>query len=721
MKSVLSSASPVSMQNRELLESFSSELLNQQKVGAENLESLKLCYGSVAVALGHPIDFKPPSTSRALSGPLSGASNSSADTVDLPSGTQEISESFSDLYILYQGSVRLLCYPGNQPKGRTIQRLEAGDIFGADFLFVENPLGYRAIASSACEIIPVSETELACWISDSPQLRNYLSNLVKARQQIIFFRQFTNLSSLPSLKLRQLASYLIEQTIPVNTVISDVCKSNAGYFWLCEGEVISQTQSSVEVGTKWGGPHPIPDDWVAASDIRIYHLPIHYWEQAKSIIPALVEPEASSKDGASCPSRAAAGEYSGRIVSQTPGMIQSERSLTQNSLAQAPPTSPASEPLPVVLFPKPIHRRVFDFIGKFPWIEQQSSSDCGAACLAIICRYWGKRLPIYALRTMANVGQSGASLKSLAQAAESLGFQSRPVRASLGKLADQENPWIAHWDGDHYVVVFGVRNDRMVISDPAMGRLTLSKQEFSAHWTGYGILLSPTEQFREIEIKQASFNRYLSAIAPYRGIVLQIIVASLLIQVFSLVTPLFTQIILDTVVVQKSPNTLTVFVIGLLLFGIGGTVLSSVRQYLLSYFANRLDLTLISGFIHHTLSLPLSFFESRQVGDIITRVQENQKIQQFLVGRLILAWLGVLTGFVYLALMLYYKWQLTLLILAMIPPIVILAVGSTPFLRRVSREIFKESAAQNSSLVEMLSGISTLKSTATEQELRWRW
>ncbi|MEO1523608.1 MAG: peptidase domain-containing ABC transporter, partial [Cyanobacteria bacterium J06633_2] len=141
----------------------------------------------------------------------------------------------------------------------------------------------------------------------------------------------------------------------------------------------------------------------------------------------------------------------------------------------------------------------------------------------------------------------------------------------------------------------------------------------------------------------------------------------------------------------------------------------------LSYFSNRLDLTLISGFIHHTLSLPLSFFESRRVGDIVTRVQENQKIQRFLVGRLILAWLSVLTGFVYLALMLYYNWQLTLLVIALIPPIVILTLGATPFLRRVSREVFKESSTQNSSLVEILSGVSTVKSTATEHELRWRW
>ena len=149
--------------------------------------------------------------------------------------------------------------------------------------------------------------------------------------------------------------------------------------------------------------------------------------------------------------------------------------------------------------------------------------------------------------------------------------------------------------------------------------------------------------------------------------------------------------------------------------------MTSAQAYLLSYFSNRLNLTLITGFISHTVNLPLNFFESRRVGDILTRVQENSKIARFLIGQVVLAWLNLLTGVVYLGLMLYYNWQLTLLVLGLIPPIAIITLGSTPFLRKISREIFKEAADQNSSLVEMISGIATVKSTATEREVRWLW
>jgi ATP-binding cassette subfamily B protein len=242
-----------------------------------------------------------------------------------------------------------------------------------------------------------------------------------------------------------------------------------------------------------------------------------------------------------------------------------------------------------------------------------------------------------------------------------------------------------------------------------------------AGWTGYALLLDPTEHLNEIPTEKRSLGRFLKLLLPYRALGIQVILASFLIQVFGLVSPFFTQIILDKVVVNKSLTTLHVFALGILLFGIWSVLLSGIRQYLLSYLSNRLDLTMIGGFIRHALLLPLQFFESRHVGDILTRVNENQKIQRFLLNQVVLAWLDFLMAFVYLGLMLYYNWQLTLLIVAIIPPIALLTLAATPLLRRVSREVFNRSAEQNSALVETITGIATVKATATERELRWRW
>jgi ATP-binding cassette subfamily B protein len=270
-------------------------------------------------------------------------------------------------------------------------------------------------------------------------------------------------------------------------------------------------------------------------------------------------------------------------------------------------------------------------------------------------------------------------------------------------------------------VVYKVRRHQVVIADPGEGRKTLSRQAFLTGWTGYALLLEPTDQFHELQEQKRSLGRFAGVIWPHRFLGLQIVLLSLLIQIFGIVTPLLTQIILDRVVVNKSLTSLNVFALGLLLFGVWSLGLSSIRQYLLSYLSNRLDLTLIGGFINHALKLPLKFFESRRVGDIITRVQENQKIQRFLVGQILLSALNVVTGFVYLGLMLYYNWKLTILILGIVPLIILLTLAATPMLRHISRQVFNASADQNSTLVEILTGINTVKAVAAEPELRWRW
>ena len=146
-----------------------------------------------------------------------------------------------------------------------------------------------------------------------------------------------------------------------------------------------------------------------------------------------------------------------------------------------------------------------------------------------------------------------------------------------------------------------------------------------------------------------------------------------------------------------------------------------LRQYLLDHTAHKLDVALIVAFIRHTLRLPLSFFESRYVGDIISRVQENTKIQRFLSGEASSILLDLITVFIYVGLMFWYSWKMALLALVIVPPFFLLALIATPFLRRISRDIFNAYATESSYLIESLSGVRTVKSTAVEQTVRWHW
>jgi ATP-binding cassette, subfamily B, bacterial HlyB/CyaB len=360
-------------------------------------------------------------------------------------------------------------------------------------------------------------------------------------------------------------------------------------------------------------------------------------------------------------------------------------------------------------------------VRRYPYYAQQSASDCGAACLVMVARYWGKKFSVNRLRELARVDRNGSSLKGLSGAAESVGFTTRPIKVSLDLLAKQPLPVIAHWQGKHYVVVYAVTKKDVVIADPAIGQRTISHQEFKESWKGFTLILQPSALLRDAQESSTPFWQFFELLQPHSLIVFEIFVASLFIQIFGLVTPLFTQFLLDQVVVQKSELTLFTVGIGLFIFSMFRVAMTGLRQYLLDHTANKLDIALIVAFVRHTMRLPLSFFESRYVGDIMSRVQENQKIQRLLSGEAATILLDLLTVFIYVGLMFWYSWQMALIALLIIPPFLLLPIIATPFLRRVSREIFSAHAEENSYLIQALTGIKTVKSTAVEQTVRWNW
>ena len=618
-------------------------------------------------------------------------------------------------WFICEGRSRLLGFDATKQREVSTNLMAEGATFGGDSIWCQTLLPYKVVAASDVQIARISLAKLSPWLRKLPELNQKWQHMAAQQQKLIFLKTLTQLRFLSSHRLKKLLPYLETNKIDAG----DHLKSQGQLVrcWLRHGQI---KDKAIAIGDSWGYAESATQNWQAQTDLLVYQLPQKYWQIFSELVPELVAAWSKNPDARSSQTPLAKSKnvqsVNALVNIKTPNLSITHvaQPSPENSLS-VPSDNEAQE----IDYPKPIERRRLG--RKYPFIEQQSSSDCSAACLAMISRYWGKRLSINYLRELIGVGRSGSSLKSLARAAEAIGYHARPVRASLSRIAEQNNPWIAHWQGDHYVVVYRIKDDRILVADPAEDKRELSTSKFSAGWTGYALLLEPTENLYEAPEEKRSLTRFFKLLLPYRSIGILVILASLLIQLLGLVSPLFTQIILDQVVTNKSQSTLNVLVIGMLMFGSLGIGLSAIRSYLLSYLANRLDLTMIGGFVNHALNLPLKFFESRRVGDIITRVQENQKIQQFLIENLLLSWLDFLTGFVYLGLMLYYNWQLTALILLLIPPIVLLTLAATPLLRKISREEFNATADQNSSLVEMMSGISTVKAVAAEQDLRWRW
>ncbi len=357
----------------------------------------------------------------------------------------------------------------------------------------------------------------------------------------------------------------------------------------------------------------------------------------------------------------------------------------------------------------------------YPFYAQHSASDCSAACVVMVGRYWGREFNINRLRELAYVSRDGASLKGLATAVESLGFNSRPVKASFDRLASQQLPAILHWERKHYVVVFEITPQHVIICDPAIGQRKLTHAEFNQSWTGYCLLLEPTLALKQTTGQSTDFWQLFQLVKPHRTVIVEIFIASIVLQIFGLISPIFTQLILDRAIIHKSDSSLATFGVGLLIFGGFQIGMTALRQYLMSQTANRIDAALVIGFIRHTFSLPLSYFDSRHVGDIISRIQENHKIQSFITGQSLGVLLDLMSVFVYATLMFIYSWKLALVTLISIPPFLILTFASTPFLKKMSREIFNASNDENSYLIEALNGVRTVKSMAVEKSVRWNW
>lgn len=626
----------------------------------------------------------------------------------------ENTEGKNFLYLVCQGRVRLLGWDATLGREVSTQLLLTGETFGADDLFCNEAFAYQAIAATAGCVAQITITDLHLWLQRLPHLKNYLQQLVVERQGLIFFKTCTELRSLTSHTVKQLLPYMVARKITAGSSLVEATPPTQGRFWLLSGKIQNLATGTIPpvVGGHWGYPQSKVMAVIAQTDLLVYHLSCEHWESARAIAPQIFsdisEPGNSKSENK-------------LQISPIPGPAAKVIELPTRQPQLEKPESVIGDD--DINFYRHNHQRRAKawFWRAYPFIGQQSSSDCGAACLAMISQYWGRRLSLNTLRNLARVDRMGASLQSLAAAAQSLGYDVLPVRASLNKLDSYDNPWIAHWQDIHYLVVWRVKSDRLLIGDPAIGKRWLSRLEFEASWTGYALLLNPSERLYAFGSEQISWLRYWQLLKNHRQLISQIIFVSVLVQACGLAIPLSAQVILDQVLPLQNYFNLNVLGVGLLIVGLWRVVLTAGRQFLLDYFANRIDLALVRGFINYTLQLPLQFFASRQVEDILSRVQENRKIQVFLSRQALGVTTDAVMVVIYLGLMADYNLQLTLLVLGWILPIVFLTFTTSPLLKGASRSILQASAAQNASVVDMMTGIVTVKTAAVEHLVQKHW
>lgn len=272
-----------------------------------------------------------------------------------------------------------------------------------------------------------------------------------------------------------------------------------------------------------------------------------------------------------------------------------------------------------------------------------------------------------------------------------------------------------------YLVLARVEADKVLVQDPIEARpLVLPREQFEATWTGELLLFTKRAHVRLQDLK-FDFTWFIPAIVKYRKFFGEVLVASFFLQLFALLTPLFTQVVIDKVLVHKGFTTLHVLAIGMITLAVFEATLGGLRTYLFAHTTNRIDVSLGAQLFRHVLALPLSYFEARRIGDTVARVRELEQIRQFLTSHAVTVVLDVVFTIVFLAVMWFYSPTLTLVVMASLPIYALLSIAITPAIRARLHEKFNRGAENQAFLVEAVSGIQTVKAMAVEPPLLRKW
>ncbi|MBX9688465.1 MAG: peptidase domain-containing ABC transporter [Candidatus Obscuribacterales bacterium] len=360
-------------------------------------------------------------------------------------------------------------------------------------------------------------------------------------------------------------------------------------------------------------------------------------------------------------------------------------------------------------------------LGYYPILFQQNAMDCGSTCLAMVSLYYGQRVDLNKIRELANVGAQGTSLYALAEAAEALGFMSRGLSATYEGLCQSKLPLICFWKNEHFVVLYEIHKTHAIVGDPAEGLRKISATDFARDFSDFVLELAPTQQFGTAAKQQDLLKRLLPFVLPYKWSLVNVFVATLLYQTLMLIIPLFTQAIVDKVVVHQSISLLNTMTLGMAIFACFETIIVFIRGYVQSYLAIRLDQNLIIQFYRHLLSLPYKFFEDRTIGDIMARFGENQRLRDFLASSGITVILDVVVAIIYTAVIFSYNSSFALAMVLYLSVFTLLVIIYTPILRQLGRTVFNRYAESQSFLIESIRSIQLIKGSAAEHKTRWKW
>ena len=366
--------------------------------------------------------------------------------------------------------------------------------------------------------------------------------------------------------------------------------------------------------------------------------------------------------------------------------------------------------------------------------------QCGVACLEMVCRNYGRQFPISMLSQICHVTSEGVSMLGISEAANEIGFHSVCVRTTVDNLSLAPLPCILHWNQNHFVVLYKVRKGkRFYIADPGKGLIKYSLDDFKNHWVstrsggedkGIAMLLEPTPLFYTLkadEIEEGendnprSFRFRFGDVRKYKRYFGQVVLGLTVGSLLQLVLPFLTQSIVDVGIRNQDIGFIWLILLGQLMLTFSSTAIDFIRRWLLLHISMRINISLVSDFFIKLLKLPMSFFDTKLLGDLMQRMGDHSRVNGFLTGQTLTIAFSLFSFAVFSVVLFLYNWQIFAIFLL---GSILYAAWMMLFLRRrkvLDYELFEQQAINNNKTYEFLTSMQEIKLQDCEQRRRWEW
>ncbi|MEA5534022.1 peptidase domain-containing ABC transporter [Crocosphaera sp. XPORK-15E] len=596
----------------------------------------------------------------------------------------------SHLTILIEGQARLLGYDPRTQMPSTLELLKPGSIMGS-VNWVRGVPCETAIASTESVGLTISQEDFQALIEKYPALKATFKDQCSLVEIFDLLGVYLEQQAQGEGDLKSLAQEVLEDTqvyyLPLDQPLSaQNLPPQNGKIWLVSGggemenfPVGSSLTNITNLKTKITGNQPV----------RLVGFPPPL---SPTSSPQTTDhhPQAADKSGLVSSSVAKDIPYAdAELVGQSPLPKSSQEGRKRNN---------------------------------YPFIKGKTLVDIGSACFQMLSQYFGMpyRRDVIRRILVEQLQRTGSlSLPLCGAITELMGLNAQLIKIPASSFTQLKTPALINWQNS-LAILYDVSEKEVIVAVPEIGIVRRRPKDFLDTWgkSGEVLLLQMT---KETPQERFGLHWFIPALKQYRRVLIEVFIASFFVQLFGLANPLMIQVIIDKVIVQNSADTLQVLGFFLLIIAVFEAVLTTLRTYLFVDTTNRIDMSLGSEIIDHLLRLPLRYFEKRPVGEISTRVNELENIRQFLTGTALTVVLDAVFSVVYIAVMIFYSPILTLVALAIVPIFVAMTLVFSPTIRRQLRIKAERNAQTQSYLVEVMSGIQTVKAQNIELRSRWQW